>query len=94
MMRLKESSIMKLNQFLCTPYDLTYSSPCCVLKSFHARSSRGSSNESRLLRDGQILHRVLEDVVITIAIRPIVFFLLTRTGILVVGWLILKIKLR
>jgi hypothetical protein len=84
---------MNLNQFLCTPY-LTYSSPCRVVNTLRARSSRSSSNESRLLRDGQILHRVLEDVVITIAIHPIVFFLLTRTSVLVVGWLVLKIKLQ
>ena len=85
---------MNLNQFLSTPYDLTLQLTCCVVNTLHARSSCGSSNESRLLRDGQILHRVLEDVVITIAIHPIVFFLLTRTGVLVVGWLVLKIKLR
>jgi hypothetical protein len=58
-----------------------------------ARSSRGGSNESRLVRNGQILHRVLEGVVVIIAI-PFFVFLLTRTGILIVGRFVLKIKLR
>jgi hypothetical protein len=58
------------------------------------RSSRSGSNEHRLLRNGQILHCVLEGVIITIAILFLVFFRLTRTGVLVVRRLVLKIKLR
>jgi len=48
-------------------------------------SRSGSVNEPRLLRNGQILHRILKHVFITIAIPSIVFFLLTCTGVFVIG---------
>ena len=71
-----------VNYILTCGQDMTH---CCHAV---AATSLGFS------KNGQVLHRVLRHVFIAIAIHPVVFFLLTCTGVLIIGRLVLKSKLR
>jgi hypothetical protein len=59
-----------------------------------AFSLRSSGNNPRHIRvgNGQLVHRVLEDIVL-IAIRLLFILFVTRSGVLIIWGLILKVQL-
>ena len=85
-----------------TPPRIVYITPSLVLflisrlKITHLLVSCRSSNKPRLVRDGEVLHRILESItiIITIVITVILPLLLAcRDTIIIVRWFIFKVKL-